>query len=278
MIQQQIHTPLLKWPGGKSWLAPKLSQIFRVELAQGATYHEPFLGSAATFLSLQPNQAVLSDINSHLIEFYLCIRDHFDEVLNLVWRYSNTSECYYRIRKMKPQTTIGRAARFLFLNRTCWGGIYRLNKKGEFNVPFGNSGRIICRKKNVLSVSSALTKATIVCSDFEDIITKASRGDVLYADPPYTTLGQNNGFLRYNERLFRWSDQRRLAHCCIEAADRGVFVAVSGLWHPDILTLYPGWQVWKIQRKSCVSRLVESRYAIYEVVLFNKMPTSHIVT
>ncbi len=136
--------PFLKWPGGKRWLAPWLAEIIRPEL--GGSYYEPFLGGGAVFLQLSPATAVLSDLNEDLITTLDTIRNYPERVVHAAWRFTNTKTCYERVRKMGPRTDIGAAARFLYLNRTCWGGIYRLNRKGEFNTPFGNSGRAICRK------------------------------------------------------------------------------------------------------------------------------------
>lgn len=264
--------PLLKWPGGKAWIAPLLKQIVEMEMSHEGTYFEPFFGGGAVFFALCPKRAVLSDVNTRLIEFYQTVQREADTVIQKVWRFSNSKECYYRVRGMRPRSESGRAAQFLFLNRTCWGGVFRLNRAGEFNVPFGNSGRVICRQQSIVDARVALTGVSLRCSDFQETINKAERGDVVYADPPYTTLGQDNGFLRYNERLFKWADQERLAKVCTAAAGRGAFVAVSGLWHEDVLALYRGWWALKIGRKSLISRLPEARRDISEVIFFSHKP------
>ena len=262
--------PFLKWPGGKRWLTPLLVRIIRRELKR--TYFEPFLGAGAVFLSLSPPRAVLSDSNGNLISNLRIIRKHAAAVVKAVHRFSNTKQCYYKIRQMTTRSDISRAARFLYLNRTCWGGIYRLNKAGRFNVPFGNSGRVICETRNVIDVAQLLRRATIKCADFEKVVGKAGEGDVVYADPPYTTRGQNNGFVRYNERLFAWSDQERLASACRHAARRGAFVVVSGLWHPDLLGLYTDWWAIRLSRVSTVSRELGGRREISEALLFSRKP------
>lgn len=263
-------SPFLKWPGGKRWLAPLLVQIIRPELKR--TYFEPFLGAGAVFLSLSPKQAVLSDCNEDLITTLRIIRENSAAVVEAVHRFSNTNECYYQVRQMKTRSEISRAARFLYLNRTCWGGIYRLNKQGTFNVPFGNSGRVICERRTVIEGAHLLRGVILECLDFEKAIERAGEGDVIYADPPYTTRGQNNGFVRYNERLFAWSDQDRLASACRQAASRGAFVVVSGLWHRDLLRLYTDWWAAKISRASTVSREVGGRGKVYETLLFSRKP------
>lgn len=268
--QSSVLVPFLKWPGGKRWLAPLLSNIISHELI--GTYYEPFLGAGAVFTQLKPERSVLSDNNNDLIHFWEVVRDRPEDVVRKVWRWSNTAECYKRVRKSVPYSDVGRAARFLFLNRTCWGGIYRTNKNGDFNVPFGNSGRKLCSLEHVLKVSAVFTNAELIVQDFKYAISCAQSGDVVYADPPYTVKGENNGFVRYNEKLFNWDDQERLARECRSAKQRGVFVMVSGLYHHELLTLYRGWWALKQLRHTTVSRKLSSRHKISEVVLFSRKP------
>ena len=266
--------PFLKWPGGKRWLAPRLSQVLECELS--GTYFEPFAGAASVFLHLRTRDAVLSDTNSELIETLITVRDCPTEVVERVWRFRNTAECYYRVRASVPRTAVGRAARLIYLNRTCWGGVYRLNRQGEFNVPFGDSGRHVCSHSQVLEVSRRLRTAQLLVSDFELTMLQARHGDVIYADPPYTTRGENNGFVRYNESLFSWNDQVRLAATARGARRRGVFVAVSGLFHSDVLALYSGWWVAKVSRMSRVSRALEGRKEIHEALIVSRRPKAEV--
>jgi DNA adenine methylase len=262
--------PFLKWPGGKRWLAPLLSKIFKPELA--GTYFEPFSGAASVFLEFLPSEAVLSDTNAELIDTFLTVREDPSTVVDRVWRFSNTADCYYQVRASSPRTAVSRAARFVYLNRTCWGGVYRLNRRGEFNVPFGDSGRALCSRAHVQEVARRLKLAELSVSDFEPIMANARRGDVVYADPPYTTRGENNGFVRYNESLFRWKDQMRLAAASRRARSRGAFVAISGLFHPDVLSLYPGWWVLRLSRASRVSRKLTGRKEIHEALIVSRRP------
>ena len=262
--------PFLKWPGGKRWLASRLSAILKPEL-QG-TYYEPFLGAGAVFLHLAPDHAVLSDTNRSLISFLRTVRKSPVHVVEAAWRFSNTRDCSYAVRKRSARTQIGEAARFLYLNRTCWGGVYRLNQLGTFNVPFGDSGREIVSKQHVVSVAKAFQGAKLHAWDFAKAIVRTNKGDVLYCDPPYTTKGAGNGFIRYNESLFSWSDQERLATECRKARRRGVFIAVSGLNHFEFLDLYPGWWVMEINRPSTVAREVDSRRLVSEAVVFSRKP------
>lgn len=263
-------TPCLKWAGGKQWCAPALASVLRSGLT--GTYYEPFLGGGAVFLQIAPGKAFLSDINIELVEFFQCIRDFPEAVVRATWRLSNTKECFYRIRAMHPRSHIQAGARFLYLNKTCWGGLFRTNRNGQFNVPFGNSGRTICRRDPIIVCSHVLRTARIEGMDFEEAINMATHGDVVYADPPYTTKGQNNGFLRYNECLFSWQDQMRLAKACKRAARRRALVAVSGLLHDEVLALYKGWWAWRLDRTSLISRDVASRRPVAEVVMFSRRP------
>ena len=251
-------------------MAPLLVPVLRRELKR--LYIEPFFGGGAAFAALKPKRALLSDVNEDLIRALRTIRTDHNQVSRAVHRFSNTEECYYEVRRSRPRTKIGHAARFLYLNRTSWGGIQRFNQEGIFNVPFGNSGRVICRKANLLEFARLLRTARLECGDFEDRVTRAGPGDVVYADPPYTTIGENNGFLRYNEHLFSWSDQQRLARSARAAAHRGAFIVVSGLWHSQIRMLYQGWWAAKLKRKVCVSREVNARRQISEAVLFSRKP------
>lgn len=262
--------PILKWPGGKRWLTVDVCPIVQEELA--GTYYEPFLGGAAMYLSLDADDAVLSDTNCQLIDFYKTCVQFPERVVDRARQFLNDENTYYRVRSSNPTSDIGKAARFFYLNKTCWGGIYRLNKHGDFNVPFGNSGRKICNKHMFVGASAKLGRAELKCCDFADALSLSVSGDVVFADPPYTSRGQFNGFVRYNEKLFSWADQVRLCESARSARRRGVFVAVCGALHRDILSLYENWWVLTITRCSSIARKRESRKLVSECVLFSRKP------
>ena len=262
----------MKWPGGKRWLAPHLVAAIRAEL--NGRYIEPFLGGGAVFFALQPRSAILSDLNPELIELYDWVKQDPDRLVASVWRFSNTAECFYKTRASRPRTSLGRAARMLYLSRTSFGGIYRLNKSGEFNVPFGASGRVVCRRATVRAASSTLHGAELLCADFEPVMERAGEGDVVYIDPPYARSADCRGFRRYNERTFDWIDQERLALGAQRAADRGAFVVASVPWHEDILRLYAGFWALKVDRHSRISRSLEGRRRVAEAVLLGRLPDS----
>ncbi len=262
--------PFLKWPGGKRWLAPVIAQAIEPFLSD--RYIEPFLGAGAVFFRLQPEQAVLSDINKELVDCVLAVRRMVNGVLRNVRRWANDAECYERLRHQGCRTAYSAAARFIYLNHTCWGGLYRVNRQGKFNVPFGNSGRRICDSENLRACANCLSKAKVLCEDFEPVMDGAHSGDVVYADPPYTTLGENNGFIRYNECLFAWRDQERLAFVSHRAAKRGALVAVSNLAHGSILHLYEGWWCVRVRRKSRVSAKRHGRRQVTEALIVSEEP------
>lgn len=264
--------PFIKWPGGKRWLAPNLAEAVESELED--RYVEPFLGGGAVFFALEPARAVLSDLNPELIDLYSWVKRDPNLLVDRVWRFSNTAECFYRARASKPRTSLGRAARMLYLSRTSFGGIYRLNKSGEFNVPFGSSGRVVCRRAPVRAASKALRTAELQCGDFEAVINMSGKGDAVYADPPFHGSEDCQGFRRYNDKTFTWADQERLAKSAKQAAARGAFVVVSLPWQQDILQLYSGFVVLRADRQSRVSRSPGGRRQVAEAVLFSRAPRS----
>ncbi|MEN6475867.1 MAG: Dam family site-specific DNA-(adenine-N6)-methyltransferase [Syntrophaceae bacterium] len=259
--------PFLKWPGGKRWIASKVSSCIKECLR--TTYYEPFLGGGAVFFFLQPINAVLSDVNCDLVNTYLQVRDNNEEVITLLKELPVNLEDYYNIRDEEPNDAIKRAARFLYLNRTAFGGIYRLNKNGKFNVPFGGGARtpeILWRDKVLEKASRALRSAKLLSCDFQSILDLAQSGDVVYCDPTYTVSHENNSFRRYNERNFSWCDQERLAKCAKAAADRGVAVMVSNAYHKCIIELYAPYRPQILSRISRVSANIDGRKMVRECV------------
>ena len=212
--------PFLKWAGGKRWLVVQHLSIFP---SQFDRYIEPFLGSGAVFFHLRPQNAILSDINKELIETYTAIQEDWESVFCELKKHhrNHCKEYYYRIRSSNPKTPYTRSARFIYLNRTCWNGLYRVNLKGEFNVPIGTKQAVILEKDDFFEVSKILQHAEIKCDDFETVIDEAGKGDLLFVDPPYTVKHSDNGFIKYNEDLFHWDDQVRLSMCLCRAKERG---------------------------------------------------------
>lgn len=216
--------PFLKWAGGKRWLQDRLLEI--TTGLRFRTYYEPFLGSAAIYFALRPLNAVLSDLNSELIDCYQAIRHSPDEV----WRtlcehaHAHNEDYYYRVRESTPTEACARAARLIYLNRTCWNGLYRVNKKGVFNVPRGSKNSVILPSDNFANVSEQLKSSELMSADFEEVVDMAGDSDLIFADPPYTVKHNYNGFRKYNDHIFSWADQVRLAAALQRAVRRGVYV------------------------------------------------------
>ncbi len=231
--------PFLKWAGGKRWLFE--SGQFALPKFDGQ-YFEPFVGGGAVFFENQPSNAVLSDANQRLIELYIVIRDNLDEFKELIKQHASahSKHYYYELRSEKLETPVRRAAQFLYLNRTCWNGLYRENLKGQFNVPIGTKQTVVLETDNFEAWSKALQGTRLLHRDFEAAINEAKEGDFVFVDPPYTVRHNMNGFVKYNQNIFAWNDQIRLRDALLRASKRGVFFAMTNADHDSIRELYAG--------------------------------------
>ena len=232
-----MTSPFLKWAGGKRWLAS--SSLLPVP-EQFQRYIEPFVGGGAVFFQMSPDESILSDINSELIDLYRVIRDAPEalEALMAEHQAKHSRDYYYEVRADIPTGMIARAARTLYLNRTCWNGLYRVNLKGEFNVPIGTKTTVIMEGESFLDLSHALQDAEILCQDFENTLALVNEGDFVFVDPPYTVKHNLNGFLKYNEKIFGWADQIRLHEAVVAAAGRGASIVVTNADHESVRELY----------------------------------------
>ncbi len=245
--------PFLKWAGGKRWLLKTNQALFAISFNR---YFEPFLGSGAVFFKLKPAISILSDSNKELIETYTAIKQDWEKVIRGLKKHhaNHSKEYYYMIRNSKPRTIFTRASRFIYLNRTCWNGLYRVNLKGEFNVPVGTKTKVILPNDDFGRVSSVLNDSQLCVSDFESTIDLAGEGDLVFADPPYSAKGNQNGFVKYNDRLFNWEDQLRLRDCLLRAKRRGVIIISTNSAHQSVYELYTDYfDVERIFRVSVIS-------------------------
>lgn len=234
-----MSLPFLKWAGGKRWLTSSERLPTPAEFRR---YIEPFLGGGAVFFHLRPSLAILADVNEELVELYQAIQSHPADVqLRMSEHHAlHSSDYYYKVRGAIPDHLIDRAARTLYLNRTCWNGLYRVNLRGEFNVPIGTKSTVVFEGEDFNAISKALLVAEIRCSDFEATIDEATEGDFVFVDPPYTVQHNFNGFVKYNERIFSWSDQERLRDAIQRALTRGAAVVVTNADHESVRKLYDG--------------------------------------
>lgn len=215
--QQAFPRPFLKWAGGKSKLIPQI-RIYLPEPHTCKKYYEPFLGGGAVFFYLQPCAAILTDVNSELIATYNCVKDNLEDLIAQlkIHAYHHSKEYYYTLRETKVKTDLEQAARLIYLNKTCFNGLYRVNSKGKFNVPLGRyKNPNICPIDLLLSASDGLQSAQIKQADFSDVLNHAtSSDDFVFFDPPYHPISSTSYFTTYSRNSFSKDDQIRLRDTC----------------------------------------------------------------
>lgn len=214
------------------------------KLPQYNRYFEPFLGSGSLFFAIEPERAILSDSNRELINCYRQVRNHCKCIISILKRLSVDKDSYYKVRDLlyPKGDAIQRAAYFIYLNKTCWNGLYRVNASGKFNVPCGSlrSNTLVFEEFHLMAVSRQLKRAELICCDFEESINNVKSGDLIYLDPPYVTSHFKNGFIGYNSKLFSQLDELRLAKKADELRSKGALLVISNAAHPSIKQLYNG--------------------------------------
>jgi len=261
-------TPLLKWPGGKRNL---LNSILPLVPASFKRYYEPFLGGGALFFALEPQEAFLSDKNAELIHVYVQIRDNPDLVIRALRKLKNSKGNYYSIRSSNPRGDASRAARFIYLITLAFNGIYRVNLNGEFNVPYGYKKYLDpCDAERIRRASALLSKSVIHDQDFEEALAGADKGDLVYLDPPYTVAHGNNGFVKYNAKIFSWDDQLRLARVANNLAAKGCTVIVSNADHASIRKLYRDFAATILERNSTIAASSDFRSRVTECIFYTR--------
>lgn len=257
------HPPLMKWAGGKR----RILQHILPHLDAGGRYFEPFVGGGAVFFAHSHSRSIVADMNPDVTNCYRQIRTNVDGLLLCLGSFRNTERDYYKIREWEPQDKIERAARLLYLARLSFNGIYRQNKLGKFNVPYGQKTHLSVMDESHLRGANVLLKhVTIRTGDFQSTAGDAKAGDTIYFDPPYTVAHNNNGFVKYNSRIFSWEDQRRLASFAQELAAKGCRVVVSNADHPSIDELYRPFKRFSIERRSVIAAASVFRKIISEAL------------
>lgn len=271
---QRRARPVIKWAGGKSGL---LEQIFPLLPPHFKGYVEPFLGGAAAFLSLsQSAHAILGELNPELFNLYIVVRDRCSELIayldDFKVRYSKSF--YYELREQDSGDAVYLAARTVFLNKTCFNGLYRQNSKGKFNVPFGHRAQCptLYAQDNLLAVAERFSRAELLNLDFEQVIARAGQGDLVYCDPPYEPLSKSSSFNAYTQFGFSQAEQVRLKEACEAAVGRGATVALSNSSARFILELYSEWPVHRIKARRAINSNASRRGMIDEVLVV-MMPT-----
>jgi len=270
MDQSLKPAPLIKWAGGKGQL------IFQIQpFLPGRTtnfYIEPFVGGGAMYFHLQPPKAVLVDNNPELINFYTVVRDNLDSLLIKLAGHENSKEYYYRIRALEPETMdpVDRASRFLYLNKTSYNGLYRVNKQGRHNVPFGRykNPRIIDREK--LSLANVLLQnSMLIFGDFSSALDFARPGAFVYLDPPYQPLSKTSNFTSYTSEAFSEQDQYRLAKVFKELDERQCFVMLSNSDTPLIREIYSSYNQTVLFARRAINCQTTGRGPVSELLIRN---------
>ena len=246
--------PILKWAGGKTQLLSALASHIPSNFSR---YVEPFIGGGALFFALQPEHALISDSNPELVNLYQQVANDVEAVIRCLKDYENTREMFYDVRGQDWQrlAPCEAAARMIYLNRTCFNGLYRVNRKGEFNVPFGNyRNPSICDEKNLRAAAEVLKRAEIVCCDFSKVLGgMVRRGDFVFLDPPYVPVGKWGDFKRYTKEQFSNDDQVRLSQAVEEIHRNGVWAVLTNSNHPFVHKLYSGHNIDIVQTKRNIS-------------------------
>lgn len=261
--------PFLRWAGSKQRL---LGQILPFIPSNYGRYYEPFLGSGALFLALQPDRATLSDFSEEVVGVWKAVRDHYQYLADYLRPLKPDKSIFYDIRGSRSAIYPERAAEFLYLNKTCWNGLYRVNSKGEFNVPYGAPQTdFIFDEDNLKRCSRLLKRNGVSLSrcDFAQALRTPRAGDLVFLDPPYVTKHNLNGFRDYNERLFSWADQERLAATARRLVDRGVHVIISNADHADVVGLYDDFRLVQLERPSTLASNAAKRGRVTEAMFLS---------
>lgn len=268
-ISEGNATPFLRWAGGKTWFIKELDTILNG--LNFTNYHEPFLGGGAIFFAINPPKKVfLNDSNYDLIQTYECIRDNVEGVISELRKFENTEECYYLVRNTKYKSSLKRAARFIFLNQTSFNGIYRVNLKGEYNVPFGFRKKEFLDPDNLMLVSERLKAAILGSGDFELCIKNIKKDDLVFLDPPYTITHNNNGFFKYNQKLFSENDQYRLSRMIDKIKEKKAFYILTNAAHEKVKEIFDkGDTILDFKRASLIGGINSKRGKYEEMVITN---------
>ncbi|MDE2746554.1 MAG: DNA adenine methylase [Chloroflexota bacterium] len=270
--------PFLKWAGGKKSLLPELLQAVPEQIE---TYYEPFVGGGALFFALQSEGrfkwAVLSDSNRELINAYVQVRDNVEGLIRALSVHQrkyreaeDRAEYYYTIRSKKLTCSLGGAANLIFLNKTCYNGLYRVNSKGGFNVPHGRyANPRICDEENLRAASEALQGVELTVADFAEAPANAREGDFVYFDPPYVPLSETAYFTSYTAKDFGMDEQARLARTATTLAAQGSCVTLSNSGHPDVASMYSSqaFCLNEVQVRRAINSKAKSRGPVREYLI-----------
>ncbi|MDC1299989.1 DNA adenine methylase [bacterium] len=261
--------PFFKWAGGKAGLLSEINQY----VPEFKTYYEPFVGGGALFFSLKPQNAIISDSNGELIVAYQVVRDDVEGLISKLSQFANCESLFYDVRALNPLqlTSVERAARFVFLNKTCFNGLYRVNSKNQFNVPFGHyKNPNFCDKKTLRSCSRVLSSSgvEILPTYFDKVLSKPEEGDFVYLDPPYFPV-DTKSFVGYSKKGFGQEDQELLAKTVEDMTDRGVKVLLSNSAAEWVYDRYSNFNIEEIMGSRSISAKGDTRGKVKELLIRN---------
>ena len=276
IAKNKLAAPVVKWVGGKRQLLDEIAPRLPKRIT---TYCEPFLGGGAVLFSLQPRNAIVNDLNADLMLVYEVIRDDVELLIAALEQHENTAEYFYNIRDLdrdkdayREMSAIERASRIIYLNKTCYNGLFRVNASGEFNSPFGHyKNPNIVNAPVLRAVSKYLTANNIqlLHIDFEEVLQRVPRGGFIYLDPPYDPVSDTASFTGYNRGGIGREEQERLKRCCDELAARGVRFLLSNSATSFIKELYTGYTVEIVHAKRAINSDASKRGAVEEVLIRN---------
>jgi DNA adenine methylase len=261
--------PFLKWAGGKRQLLPAIRKATPRAYVR---YLEPFVGGGAVFFDLSPARAILSDANAELINCYEVVRGRVDDLIATLRGHVYDKDHFYRVRAIAPESLdeVARAARTIYLNKTGFNGLYRVNKSGIFNVPFGRfKNPNICDEPTLRACSARLAGVSLRCRPFEAVLSEAEAGDFVYFDPPYVPLSRTSNFTAYHDLKFVLEDQERLA-CAFETLSaRGTWVMLSNSDVEWVRARYARFNVRDVFAPRSVNSVVSARGLVRELLVTN---------
>lgn len=259
--------PFLKWAGGKSQMIP---DILKYVPSNFNKYIEPFIGGGAIYFSLGHTNSIISDLNEELIICYGQVKQNVFEVLRILKTYKNDESFFYKIRAINPESLsfAERAARLIYLNKTCFNGLYRVNKKGEFNVPYCKKPGNFLFPERLIAASKQLESTTILYADYKEVLKEyAKKGDLIFLDPPYQPVGKNADFKRYTKEFFYEKDQIEIANVFAGLVKKGCHVLLTNSDHPMIIDLFKNFTIEVINTKRMISSNPKSRIGKDIIVL-----------
>jgi DNA adenine methylase len=251
--------PFLKWAGGKTQLLTELNKYIPNSFNK---YIEPFIGGGAFYFFLNPEKAVISDLNEDLIITYKTVKNDLENVINILREYKHEESFYYDIRALRPKnlSKTERAARFIYLNKTCFNGLYRVNKKGEFNVPYGKGSGNFLNEDSLRNAQKFLQRTQILHSDYLEILKQyAEEGDFIFLDPPYYPVGKYSDFKRYTKEFFYHEDHLNLKEEFDRLVDLGCQVLLTNSDNPVILDLYKDYEIKTVETRRMISSNPDTR-------------------